>query len=140
MADDPAARPLVYFLCVGNAMRSQMAEGFLKRWAGDRFEVASAGTHPLGRVLSEVDEVMRELDIDLTEHTSNPIEAEVVEKAEIIIDLGGRGRDFIPGAFLEKYRHWNISDPYGAPMGDLRATRDEIGRRVRAFIDQWPDV
>lgn len=128
-------RPLVYFLCVGNAMRSQMAEAFLRHYAGDRFEVASAGTHPLGEVLPEVVEVMRERDIDITHHTSKGIDPEVVGGCVRVIDLGGRGRERIPRAYVDRYEHWRVEDPYSMGQDGLRAVRDEIEARVLRFVE-----
>lgn len=130
-------RPLVYFLCVGNAMRSQMAEAFLRHHAGGRFEAASAGTHPFGQVMPEVVEVMRERGIDIAHHTSDPIDPDIVSRCVHVIDLGGRGRDRIPSAFADRYAHWRIEDPYGLGMEGLRETRDRIERRVLRFIEEF---
>jgi arsenate reductase (thioredoxin) len=130
------ARPLIYFLCVGNAMRSQMAEAFLRHYAGDRYEVASAGTHPLGVVLPEVVEVMREKGFDLSAHRSEPIDPEIVACCLKVIDLGGRGRGRIPRAYAERYVEWRVEDPYGMAQGSLRAIRDEIEARVLRFIQE----
>ena len=130
----PAERPLVYFWCVGNAMRSQMAEAYFRAFAGDRYDVRSAGTDPLGRVLADVVAVMREEGHDLSTHTSDPIDADLVERAVCIVDLGGRGRTRVPAPLAHKYVAWNVADPYGAAVGDLRSTRDLIRARVRELV------
>ncbi len=131
-----AARPMIYFLCIGNAMRSQMAEAFLRHHAGDRYEAASAGTHPYGAVMREVQATMVSKGLDLSDHTSDPIEVAHVERAHLIIDLGGRGRDRIPSQFHDKFREWPIVDPYGRGQTDLVQTRDEIERRVLELIKE----
>lgn len=128
------ARPLVYFWCIGNAMRSQMAEAYFRRLCGDRYDVASAGTEPLGRVLEDVLEVMEEEGLDLSTHTSDDIDTALVERAHLIVDLGGRGRDRLPSHLLHKYVAWQVVDPYGAALGDLRRTRDLIRERVEALV------
>lgn len=135
MEEDARERPLIYFLCVGNAMRSQMAEAFLRHHAGDRFDAASAGTHPFGSVMPEVVEVMRERGIDLSAHTSDPIDPDIVSCCARVVDLGGRGRDRVPSAFAHLYEHWQVADPYRGGMEGLRKTRDLIERRVLRFIE-----
>lgn len=133
-------RPLVYFICYGNAMRSQMAEAFLRHHAGDRFEAASAGTNPAGSVFPEVAEVMQELHIPLDGHTSDPIEPEIVAQAALIVDMSGRARERIPRAYRKKFVHWPVEDPVGAGHPLLRRVRDEIGARVRRLVDEWEEV
>lgn len=129
-------KPLIYFLCTGNAMRSQMAEAFLRHHAGDRYEVASAGTHPLGIVLPEVIEVMREKGIDLRAHESKAIDPETVACCAQVIDLGGRGRERIPKAYAERYVMWRVDDPYGMGGQGLREVRDEIEARVVRLLEE----
>jgi arsenate reductase (thioredoxin) len=131
----PDERPLIYFLCVGNAMRSQMAEAFLRHHAADRFRVASAGTNPAGAVFPEVIAVMREKGIRLDGARSKPIAADLIQEAERIIDLGGRAAAIIPAALAHKLEEWDVADPYGSPTKTLRGTRDEIERRVRALVE-----
>lgn len=133
-------RPLIYFICHGNAMRSQMAEAFLRHHAGDRFEAASAGTSPAGSVFPEVIEVMEELQIFLDGHTSDPIAPALVAKAAVIVDMSGRARERIPKAYREKFVHWPVEDPVGAGHPLLRRVRDEIGERVRRLVDEWEEV
>lgn len=135
-ADAPDARPLVYFFCIGNAMRSQMAEAFLRRHAGQRFRVASAGTHPLGYVLPEVVQVMRERDIDVRMHESTDIDPDTVSEATYLIDLGGRVHERIPGPLLTKLTVWRVQDPYGMGLRTLRAVRDQIEGLVKDFVAQ----
>lgn len=129
--------PLVYFLCIGNAMRSQMAEAFLRHHAPVRFRVASAGTHPASRVFPEVIAAMQERGIRLDGHTTKPIDPALVEEAARIVDLGGRAAPLIPRAHAAKLERWEIADPYGAPATTLRETRDEIERRVKGLVEAW---
>ncbi len=134
-----ADRPLIYFICHGNAMRSQMAEGFLRHHAGDRFETASAGTSPAGSVFPEVVAVMEEVRISLDGHTSDPIDTRLVEQAALIVDMSGRARQRIPGAYRAKLVEWDVEDPVGAGRPFLRDTRDEIAARVQQLVDGWDD-
>jgi len=118
-------------------MRSQMAEGFLRFHARERFEVASAGTHPMGQVIPDVIEVMAEKGVDIRHHTSDAIDPALVERSLHIIDLGGRGRERIPAAYRARYEHWRIQDPYGMGMAGLREIRDLIEARVVEFVKTW---
>lgn len=117
-------------------MRSQMAEGFLRHMAGDRFRVASAGTEPMGLVLPEVVKAMQEKGIDVSGHTSDPIDPDIVAESAHLIDLGGRARSHLPKAYADKFRDWNVVDPYGLGETSLRNIRDEIERRVQALIEE----
>lgn len=133
-------RRRVLFVCLHNSARSQMAEGMLRAWAGDRFEVHSAGVEAWG-VRREAVTVMAEVGIDIGAHTSKTIEAFVGEPWDEVItvcDESVEACPHIPGATTT--RHWSFGDP-SAVGGDaqtrlaaFRRTRDEIASTVRAFI------
>ncbi|HTO91823.1 MAG TPA: arsenate reductase ArsC [Candidatus Sulfotelmatobacter sp.] len=134
--------PMVLILCTGNSARSQMAEGLLRTRAGDRFEVASAGTEPAARVHPMAIEVMREVGIDLGGAQPKDIarflgQAPVRHLIIVCHDAEGRCPSVWPGAISRV--HWPIEDP-AAFRGDpdstrakFREVREELSRR----LDQW---
>ena len=123
----------VLFVCVHNAGRSQMSQALFRRAAGDRHTAISAGTIPGEHVHPEVVEVMRELGIDLTDREPQLLTRELAEQADTVITMGcGDACPYIPG---KQYIDWDLPDPNGRPIAEVRATRDEIGRRVTALLE-----
>lgn len=138
------ARPLIYFLCTGNSCRSQMAEGFARALAGDRFDVASAGIEPSSLHPLAV-AVMREVGIDISAHTSKGISPALLQRADTVVTLCGDANDrcpAVPGARLRL--HWDLPDPARARgteeerMAVFRSVRDDIARRVRKLTSVPP--
>ena len=124
----------VLFVCLHNAGRSQMSQGLFERAADGRHEARSAGTTPAEHVHPEVIEVMNELGIDLTDRTPQLLTRDLAEWADIIVTMGcGDQCPFIPG---KRYIDWDLPDPKGQPIDEVRATRDEIARRVDQLITQ----
>jgi arsenate reductase (thioredoxin) len=124
----------VLFVCLHNAGRSQMSQALFERIAGNHHTAISAGTTPAEHVHPEVVEVMRELDIDLAGRKPQLLTRELAEQADVVVTLGcGDACPHIPG---KQYVDWNLPDPKGRPVAEVRAARDEIGRRVAALIDQ----
>jgi arsenate reductase len=124
----------VLFVCLHNAGRSQMSQALFERIAGDRHTAISAGTSPAEHVHPEVVEVMRELDIDLANHKPQLLTRELAEQADVVVTMGcGDACPYIPG---KQYVDWDLPDPTGRPIIEVRATRDEISRRVEALLDQ----
>jgi protein-tyrosine-phosphatase len=122
----------VLFVCLHNAGRSQMSAALFEREAGGRHTALSAGTTPAERVHPEVVEVMRELDIDLAERRPRLLTRELAERADVVVTMGcGEECPFIPG---RRYLDWDLPDPAGRPLQEVRATRDEIARRVRGLM------
>ena len=120
----------VLFVCVHNAGRSQMSAALFERAAG-RHTAASAGTAPAERVQPEVVEAMRELGIDLADRAPQKLTAELAERADVVVTMGcGDECPYIPG---KRYVDWELDDPAGRPLGEVRAVRDEIARRVAAL-------
>lgn len=117
--------PRAFFVCIGNAGRSQMAQAFYERRGG---EARSAGSRPEHEVHPEVADVMREVGISLDGRRPKPIAQEDVEWAEVVITMGcGDACPVLPG---KRYVDWNLPDPAGAPIDEVRALRDEIEHRV----------
>jgi len=133
-------RQRVIFVCTHNSARSQMAEGMLRAWGGDRFEVFSAGTEAT-RVRPEAIEVMREIGIDLTGHTSKTLEPFLGDAFHWLItvcDQAAEACPTIPG--VRDQAHWSIDDP-SAVEGDqavrlaaFRVARDHLRDRIHVFL------
>ncbi|MBA3809356.1 MAG: arsenate reductase ArsC [Solirubrobacterales bacterium] len=120
------------FVCLHNAGRSQMSRALFERAAEGRHTALSAGTTPGERVHPEVLEVMRELDIDLSDRRPQALTIELAEQADVVVSMGcGDACPYIPG---KRYLDWNLADPKGRPLEELRATRDEIQRLVTVLL------
>jgi arsenate reductase len=122
------------FVCLHNAGRSQMSAALFERAAGGRHRALSAGTTPAERVHPEVVEVMRELGIDVAGRVPRRLTRELAEQADVVVTMGcGDECPFIPG---RRYVDWDLDDPKGRPLDEVRATRDEIARRVDALVGE----
>lgn len=122
----------VMFVCVHNAGRSQMAQGFLHHLAGDRIEVRSSGTMPGNQVNPSAVEAMAELGIDISQATPKVLTNEDVMASDYVITMGcGDACPFYPG---KTYLDWALSDPAGKGVEDVRPIRDEIQGLVEALI------
>jgi protein-tyrosine-phosphatase len=118
----------VLFVCLHNAGRSQMSQALFERAADGRHSASSAGTTPADAIHPEVLKVMLELGIDLTGHTPQKLTRDLAQQADIVVTMGcGDECPFIPG---KRYIDWDLPDPKGRPIDEVRSTRDEIGRRV----------
>lgn len=126
--------PMVVFLCVHNAGRSQMAAGWMQHLAGDRVEVLSGGSDPASEVNPAAVEAMAEVGIDIASAFPKPWTDEIVRAADVIVTMGcGDACPVFPG---KRYLDWEVDDPAGLDVEAVRPIRDEIGRRVRALIDE----
>ncbi|MGC1853326.1 MAG: arsenate reductase ArsC [Solirubrobacterales bacterium] len=124
--------PRVLFVCLHNAGRSQMSEALFTRAGGDRHEARSAGTTPSDRVHPEVVEAMAELDVDLADRVPRKLSREDAEWADVVVTMGcGDECPYIPG---KRYLDWDLPDPKGRPLAEVRATREEIERRVAELL------
>ncbi len=120
------------FVCLHNAGRSQMSAALFERAAAGRHRALSAGTTPADRVHPEVVAVMRELGVDLAGRTPRRLTGELAEQADVVVTMGcGDECPFIPG---KRYLDWGLEDPKGRELAEVRATRDEIARRVEALV------
>jgi protein-tyrosine-phosphatase len=122
----------VLFACLHNAGRSQMSQALFERAADGRHHALSAGTTPDDRVHPEVVEVMRELGLELADREPRLLTRELAQRADIVITMGcGDQCPVIPG---KRYIDWDLPDPKGRPLDEVRSTRDEIDRRVRELV------
>jgi arsenate reductase len=125
----------VLFVCLHNAGRSQMSRALFAQAAAGRHVALSAGSvaDPDGRVHPEVVEVMGELGVDLSEVRPRRLSRELTEQADVVVTMGcGDACPYIPG---KRYVDWDLPDPKGRSIDEVRATRDEIGRRVTALLE-----
>jgi arsenate reductase (thioredoxin) len=124
----------VLFVCLHNAGRSQMSEALFARAVGDEHEARSAGTTPGERVHPEVVEVMAEIGIDLADRVPRKLGREDAEWADVVVTMGcGDECPYIPG---KRYLEWDLADPKGRPLGEVRATRAEIERRITQLVEE----
>nr|MBP8116846.1 arsenate reductase ArsC [Nitrospira sp.] len=130
----------VLFLCTGNSARSQMAEGWLRHLAGDRFEVFSAGTHPVGLNPGSV-EAMAEVGIDIAGHRSKHVSEFLTQPFDHVITVCDRAKESCPRwPGTTHLLHWSFDDPAAATDSDatcrqlFRRVRDEIAAAIRTFL------
>lgn len=136
-------KKLVYFLCTGNSCRSQIADGFLKVLGSDKYEVKSAGLEAHGLNPRAI-QVMREAGVDISEHTSDVIDPEILKKADYIITLCGHANDNCPVVRNDKSErwHWGFDDPAKAIgteeeiIAKFREVRDSIKNRIEKFVKE----
>lgn len=125
----------VLFVCVHNSARSQMAEGMLRAWGGDRFEPHSAGTQARG-VRPEAVAAMREIGIDIGAQRSKTIDRYAGQAWDFLIPVCEEANEacpYVPGA--RTVEHWAFDDPSSGGIEGFRRIRDEIAGAVRSFID-----
>jgi arsenate reductase len=121
----------VLFVCLHNAGRSQMSQALFERAAAGRHTALSAGTTPAERVHPEVVEAMREVGIDLSDRRPQLLTRELAEQAGVVVTMGcGDACPYIPG---KRHLDWELPDPKGRPLEEVRATRDDIEQRVNAL-------
>jgi protein-tyrosine-phosphatase len=126
--------PAVLFLCVHNAGRSQMAAGWMRHLAGDRIEVFSGGSEPAETLNRGAVEAMAEVGIDITSELPMPWADEIVRAADVVITMGcGDACPLFPG---KRYLDWELADPSGKALAEIRPIRDEIERRVRTLMSE----
>jgi arsenate reductase len=124
----------VLFVCLHNAGRSQMSRALFDRAAAGRHRALSAGSvaDPDGHVHPEVVAVMRELGVDLAGVRPVRLTQELAEQADVVVTMGcGDACPYVPG---KRYVDWDLPDPKGRSVAEVRATRDEIARRVEGLL------
>jgi protein-tyrosine-phosphatase len=122
----------VLFVCLHNAGRSQMSRALFDQAAGGRHSSDSAGTTPVERVHPEVVEAMAELGIDVADRVPRKLTTAMAERADMVVTMGcGDECPYIPG---KRYVDWDLPDPKGRPLDEVRRTRDDIAGRVRELV------
>jgi protein-tyrosine-phosphatase len=126
--------PEVLFMCTHNAGRSQMAAALLAREGGDAVRVTSAGSEPASQVNPAVAAAMAEIGVDISREIPKPLAAGQAEAADIVISMGcGDACPVFPG---KRYLVWELPDPAGLTVEQVRPIRDEIAARVGALLDE----
>jgi arsenate reductase (thioredoxin) len=124
----------VLFVCLHNAGRSQMSQALFERAAGGAHRAASAGTTPAERVHPEVVAVMEEIGIDVSGRVPQRLSDDLAEWADVVVSMGcGDACPYVPGT---RYVDWDLPDPKGRAIGEVRATRDDIAHRVEALVHE----
>ena len=139
------AKPLILILCTGNSCRSHLAEGVLQAAVGESAEVASAGSDPAGYVHPMAVEVMKEIEIDISAHTSKHLDEFLQREVQTVITVCGNADQacpIFPGQ-ADKY-HWPFDDPAKATGSEeeiravFRRVRDEIRAKFEAYAGEIP--
>lgn len=121
----------ILFVCVENAGRSQMAEGFFRKYAPAGFEPESAGTKPTGAINPLAVQAMAELGVDITSQTPKTITNSMIRDAARVINMGCMDKESCPALFVNDVTDWAIADPRGKPIEDVRKIRDAIEKKVQ---------
>jgi protein-tyrosine-phosphatase len=131
---DSGERPVVLFVCVHNAGRSQMAAALLRLHSAGDIEVRSAGSEPADQINPVVVEAMAEVGLDLSEEIPKQLSDESVEAADVVVTMGcGDACPVFPG---KRYEDWELDDPAGQDLATVRRIRDEIDVRVGALATE----
>jgi arsenate reductase len=123
---------LILFVCIANAGRSQIAEGFFnQRYAPKGYRAISAGTRPVSQINPLAVQAMNEVGIDISSQKSKILTEDMIKSSEKSVNMGCIDRTECPMLFINNIVDWRIEDPKGKPIGKVREIRDEIERRVK---------
>jgi arsenate reductase len=125
----------VLFVCVGNAGRSQMAEALFNQAAGGKARAISAGTRPAEAIDPRAVQAMQEIGIDISGNKPKTLTMEMLEQADRVITMGCGVEGVCPASFVET-EDWQLEDPKGKPIGEVRRIRDEIRARVLRLLEK----
>ncbi len=125
----------ILFVCVENAGRSQMAEGFFNRYAPKGYRAISAGTRPAGQINPLAVQTMNEVGIDISGQKSKIITDDMIRSSARAVNMGCMDRSDCPLLFLNNPVDWGVEDPKGRPIEEVRKIRDEIERRVKELAE-----
>ena len=130
--------PHVLFVCVENAGRSQIAEGFFREYA-NKFEVTSAGTEPKSELNSIVVKVMNEVGIDITNQKPKLLSNKMIQDSFQTVNMGCMNKESCPSLFVNDVLDWSITDPKGKTIEEVRKIRDQIKFEVLSLIKKLED-
>jgi protein-tyrosine-phosphatase len=125
----PAAKKIL-FVCVENAGRSQMAEGFFRKYAPDGYEPQSAGTKPIDAINPLAIATMKEVGIDISNQQPKVISDSMIQQSFQTINMGCMDKESCPALFVRNVLDWGIPDPKGKPVDEVRKIRDLIEKRI----------
>lgn len=124
----------VLFACIENAGRSQMAEGFFKKYAPKGWKAMSGGSSPKSYVNPLAIQVMKEAGVDISNHKAKMLSEGLIRGAELKINMGCMDTSECPTLMLGNYVDWGIEDPKDKPIEKIRQIRDEIEIRVKELV------
>ena len=124
----------ILFVCVENAGRSQMAEAFFRKYMPKGFEAISAGTNPSTQINPIVSQAMKETGIDIENQTPKYISQQIIDKSEKAINMGCIDKESCPTLFMKDVLDWEIPDPKGKSIEEVRKIRDQIKAKVMILI------
>jgi arsenate reductase (thioredoxin) len=130
------AKKKILFVCLENAGRSQMAEGFFKKYCTGDYEPISAGTRHKSQIDPVAVEVMKEIGIDISCQKPKELTEDMMLNAAKIISMGCMDKNFCPTLFVPKVVDWGIEDPKDKPVEMVREIRDEIEKRIKEVVEQ----
>jgi protein-tyrosine-phosphatase len=129
-----AEKPMILFVCVHNAGRSQMAAGYAQALGGDRVEIRSAGSEPADQINPNAIAVMAEEGIDIAGNAPKILTTDAVRESDVVITMGcGDTCPIFPG---KRYEDWELDDPAGQSIEAVRPIRDEIKRRIQTLLTE----
>ncbi|MGD2107519.1 MAG: arsenate reductase ArsC [Nitrosopumilaceae archaeon] len=124
----------ILFVCVENAGRSQMAEAFFNKYLPNGFQPISAGTKPATKVNPTIVQAMKEIGINIESNSPQNISQKMIDEAEIAVNMGCMDKEACPALFLNNVEDWQIQDPKGKSIEQVREIRDQIEQKVKDFI------
>ena len=124
----------VLFVCVENAGRSQIAEGFFKKLAPSEYEGISAGTIPVSEINPLAIKAMKEVDIDISDNKSKLVTNEMIEESDSVVNMGCMDKESCPALFVEEIDDWDVEDPKGKSIEDVRRIRASIELKVMELV------
>jgi arsenate reductase len=125
---------IILFVCIENAGRSQMAEGFFNKSAPEGYRALSAGTKPVSQINPVVIDVMKEIDIDISNQKSKEITEDMTRNSFKTVNMGCMDKESCPTLFLSNVLDWNLEDPKDKPIDMVREIRDEVKLRVKELV------
>ena len=126
----------ILFVCVENAGRSQMAEGFFRKIAPDAYQGISAGTKPVSEINPLAIQAMKEVDIDISDNKSKLVTNEMIEESDSVVNMGCMDKESCPALFVEDVADWDIEDPKGKSIEEIRKIRDSIETKVNKLVSE----
>jgi arsenate reductase len=129
----------ILFVCIQNAGRSQMAEGFFRKYASEDYEPLSAGTKPTSEINPMAIQVMGEVGIDISKQRPKDLTEDMMRNSTKIVNMGCMEKDWCPTIFVPNLIDWGIDDPKGKSIEKVREIRDEIEQRVKELNASLPE-
>ena len=126
----------ILFVCVENAGRSQMAEGFFRKIAPDAYQGISAGTKPVSEINPLAIQAMKEVDIDISQNKSKLITNEMISESNSVVNMGCMDKESCPALFVEDVANWDIEDPKGKSIEDIRRIRESIETKLNKLVSE----